>query len=455
MTRYLLISRSAEYETRLRRLLRAKLEALPGEYLAFGPDETLAQLRGTPRVALLGPLLNFTESKAIAAALQERHPGIGLIVVREQRSDLEDWVDGMAIHAVLSPEATDQTTVDLINRLEEWLVTHGKLPPVDDEPDEAPEEETPGPEATGLGAFGLDALDDDDALLDEPEEPEAEEDSPEDDEDAEDAEDRWILPVPLDDDIRSEVIAVVAPKGGQGKTTTAINLATGLAEVAPNSVVLVDADVQFGDIAHALNLDPHYSLADVASAGDDEMALKALFTHHEDDFFVVPAPPSPELADDIDAAALGAMLRNLATMFRYVIVDTTPGLGEHALAALENATDGVFVTNMTVPSLRALRKEFELLLDLDILPSNRHVVMNFMDKSGGLLQKDAEEIMGAKVDVLVPRSGAVVFASNQGVPVIHHDVRDPAAKALRELVQRIEPSAAPSRRRIHRKARTQ
>ncbi len=451
MSRYLLISRSAEYETRLRRLLRAKLEALPGEYLAFGPAETLAQLQGTPRVALLGPLLNFQESKAIALALQERVPGIGLIVVREQRSDLEDWVDGMAIHAVLSPEATDQTTVDLINRLEEWLVAHGKLLPVREEPEDSEDPEMPdqlGPEAAGVGEFLLASLDDQEGLVDDDDEQESQ-DPPE-----EGPADTWILPAPLDEDVRTEVIAVVAPKGGQGKTTTAINLATGLAEVAPNSVVLVDADVQFGDIAHALNLDPHYSLADVASAGDDEMALKALFSHHEDDFFVVPAPPSPELADDVDAAALGALLRNLATMFRYVIVDTTPGLGEHALAALENATDGVFVTNMTVPSLRALRKEFELLRDLDILPSNRHVVMNFADKSGGLLRKDAEEIMGARVDVLVPRSGAVVFASNQGVPVIHHDVRDPAAKALRELVQRIDPSAAPSRRRIHRKART-
>ena len=54
---------------------------------------------------------------------------------------------------------------------------------------------------------------------------------------------------PIDGSVRTEAIAVVAPKGGQGKTTIAINLATGLAEVAPNSVVLVDADLQFGDIA--------------------------------------------------------------------------------------------------------------------------------------------------------------------------------------------------------------
>ena len=65
----------------------------------------------------------------------------------------------------------------------------------------------------------------------------------------------WEFP-PLEAGVPSEAIAVVAPKGGQGKTTIAINLATGLAEVAPNSVVLVDADLQFGDITAALALSP-------------------------------------------------------------------------------------------------------------------------------------------------------------------------------------------------------
>ena len=260
---------------------------------------------------------------------------------------------------------------------------------------------------------------------------------------------------PINANVRTEVIVVAAPKGGQGKTTTAINLAAGLAEVEPNSVVLVDADVQFGDIANALELNSQYSLADVVHVGNDEVALKALLTHHADDFFVIPSPPSPELADTISGESLGRFIARLATMFRYVIVDTTPGLGEHTLTALEHATDGVFVTSMTVTSLRALRKEFELLLALDLVPANRHVILNFVEKNTGLLTKDAEAILGAPIDVEVPRSAAVVLASNSGAPLIHHDVRDAAAKAFRSVVQRIDPNAVPTRKRIHRKTRAQ
>ncbi|GAA2037157.1 hypothetical protein GCM10009819_22200 [Agromyces tropicus] len=460
MTRYLLVSRSAEYESRLRRLLRARLQVVPGEYVTFGPDSVMGQVERSPRIALLGPLLSYEETKSLTGALAETYPGIGLIVVREQRSDLEDWVDGMEIHAVLSPEAADGTTEALLTRLDDWLVASGRMSEITAEEVAAEERRE---EIAGVFALMSPAVEEDSTpsfLVDRPGpdragetavEPPLAEPEPEPEPEVE-PEPEWVLP-PIGEGVRSEIIVVAAPKGGQGKTTTAMNLAAGLAEVHPNSVVLVDADVQFGDIANALDLRPQYSLSDVVGVGEDEVAMKALLTRHNDDFFVVAAPPSPELADQIPPAALAALLRRLAGMFRFVVVDTTPGLGEHTLASLEEATDGVFVTNMTVPSLRALRKEFELLVALNLLPVNRHIVLNFVEKNTGLLPKDAERILGAQIDVEVPRSLGVVHASNAGTPLIHHDVRDPAARAIRTVVQRIEPDAIPTRKRIHRKAR--
>ena len=215
----------------------------------------------------------------------------------------------------------------------------------------------------------------------------------------------WLFPAALPDGARSEILAVVAPKGGQGKTTISINLAAALADAAPNSVVLVDADVQFGDISAALDLQPSHTLIDAANAAvtGDELVLKTYLTRHADGFYVVPGAASPELGDELTAAQLGALLRSLAQIFRYVIVDTTPGLGEHTLAAIENSTDAVFVTNMGVPSLRAMRKELELLLQIGLLPHNKHVVLNFSEKQSGLTVRDAERIVGAKMNVVVPR----------------------------------------------------
>ena len=58
------------------------------------------------------------------------------------------------------------------------------------------------------------------------------------------------------------VVAVMSPKGGVGKTTVATNLAVGLAKTAPMGVVIVDLDLQFGDVASALNVDPEHTITD-------------------------------------------------------------------------------------------------------------------------------------------------------------------------------------------------
>ncbi len=438
MTPFLLVSRSAEYESRLRALLGARLSVVTGEFLAFGPDAVMDRVDGSPRIALLGPVLNYEETFGLVNALTARHPDIGLIVVREQRSDLEDWVDELTLHAVLSPSASDDTTLELFDRLSGWLVDSGKAdahdfdPPTDHEPDgrlaSLFQSET-GSERRGEEFDHLVQVSTATAQV-------------------------WEFP-PLEVGMPTEAIAVVAPKGGQGKTTLAVNLATGLAEVAPNSVVLVDADMQFGDVVTALGLEPEKTIVEaVSDAAVDEIVFKTSLTHHDGGFFVVASAPSPELGDSIPPEALGRLIDRLRGAFRYVVVDTTPGLGEQTLAALEHVTDAIFVTNMSVPSLRAMRTEFELLTTIGLMPGNRHIVLNQTDKLSGLTVRDAEHIIGAPIDVDVPRSSAVLLASNRGVPLIHDDVRDPAAKAIRSVVRRIAPEAYPKPRRIQRRRRS-
>ncbi|WP_022889357.1 AAA family ATPase [Agromyces italicus] len=440
MLPYLLVSRSAEYETRLRALLGDRLAVVPGEFLTFGPEAVVSRVNDVPRIAMLGPVLNYEETRGLVDALTAKHPNLGLIVVREQRSDLEDWVDELSLHAVLNPDATDETTVGLLDRLALWLVAHGHAESHDfDVPAAVEVEDAPFIDA----AVADEVVVDSDLAAELAASDEVEPEAP-----------MWEFP-PLEAGAPTEAIAVVAPKGGQGKTTIAINLATGLAEVAPNSVVLVDADLQFGDITATLALQPDKTIVDaVADAAIDELVLKTTLTRHEDGFFVVASAPSPELGDQVAPAALADLISRLRSTFRFVVIDTTPGLGEHTLVTLEHVTDAVFVTNMGVPSLRATRTEFELLTKLGLMPGNRHIVLNQVDKHSGLTIKDVENIIGAPVDIEVPKSSAVLLASNRGVPLIHDDVRDPAAKAIRSIVLRIAPEAFPKRSKIQRRRRS-
>ncbi|MFL6064277.1 MAG: CpaE family protein [Friedmanniella sp.] len=239
------------------------------------------------------------------------------------------------------------------------------------------------------------------------------------------------------------VISVVSPKGGVGKTTVATNLAVGLARMAPQATVLVDLDIQFGDVASGLNLDPEYFLpsAVTGAASRDTMVLKTFLTLHETGLYVLAAPESPIEADGISADAVRRLLRTLATEFRYVVVDTAPGLSEHTLAVMDETTDVVLLTSMDVPGLRGLRKELETLRALDLLGQRRQVVLNFSDPATGLSLADIEATVGTSIDVMLPRSKAAPASVNLGVPLLQSGTRDPMTKQLRTLVDRVGDGA--------------
>ena len=243
---------------------------------------------------------------------------------------------------------------------------------------------------------------------------------------------------------RGRVISVVSSKGGVGKTTLSTNIAVGLALHAPQSVVLVDLDVQFGDVASALNLSPEYSLADAVSsaASHDSMVLKTFLTRHETGLYVLAAPESPAAADGITGADVERVLSMLAAEFAFVVVDTAPGLSEHTLAALDRTTDPVLLTSLDVPGLRGLRKEVDTLNELGMLTDARRLVVNFVDPRSGLGLADVEATIGARVDVALPRSRSVPSSVNVGVPLLQAGGSDKTTKQLRTLVKSLLAGSA-------------
>ncbi|RFU19042.1 AAA family ATPase [Geodermatophilus marinus] len=263
---------------------------------------------------------------------------------------------------------------------------------------------------------------------------------------------------PLEETARftGRVITVASPKGGVGKTTAATNLAIGLTAAAPQSTVLVDLDVQFGDVAYALGLVPEYTLPDAVHgpASEDTMVLKTFLTQHPSGLFAVCGSESPAAGDTVTGEDVTRLLAALSREFRYVVVDTAPGLSEQTLAAIDRATDVIMLSSMDVPGVRGLRKEMAVLGELGMIPAGRHVVMNLADPKGGLSVRDVEVAIGCGVDVVVPRSPAVPTSTNQGVPILAGDRKDPAAKEFRRLVSRFAatPLVKPGRYRAKHRA---
>ncbi len=238
-------------------------------------------------------------------------------------------------------------------------------------------------------------------------------------------------------DVEGRIIVVASPKGGVGKSTVAVNMAVELARTAPSQVVVVDLDLRFGDVATMLDLMPDHSIADVFSTGGglDTLMLKTYLAAHTSGLWVVAAPDSPAAADSIEPSHIQDLLRVLARAFRYVVVDTGSGLDEPTLAAMEVASDAVFVCGLDIAGVRNMRKEIEILGTVGVLPKRHQLVVNMADRRSGMKPEDVATVVGLPVSAVVPRSFDVLLGGNKGVPLLTKKKQGgAAAKTLRSVV---------------------
>jgi pilus assembly protein CpaE len=254
---------------------------------------------------------------------------------------------------------------------------------------------------------------------------------------------------PLASPDESRTITIVSPKGGVGKTSIATNMAIGLAEDHPSDVVLVDLDLQFGDVASTLDLTPAHTIEEALSpsAAADNLIVKTMLTVHSSGFHVLCGAESPAANDEVTGPQIVRLLTQLATQFRYVIVDTAGGLTEPTLAALEVTDDIVLVSTMDVACVRGVRKAVELLSQIGLLPGSRVLALNLASNQSGMKVKDVEAAVGLPVDIVIPRSNDVQLASNHGIPLMLNKKKGgPFVKAIRTLITHLENLGTPTQR---------
>lgn len=249
---------------------------------------------------------------------------------------------------------------------------------------------------------------------------------------------REALHPPEDTGPKGRVITVLGPKGGAGKTLVASNLAVGLAEADPDRVAVLDLDLKFGDLTSALQLVPEHTLAEVVELHGplDPTTLKVYLTAHPAHLYALAAPSTPAAGEEVPVAKVTETLGLLADEFASVVVDTSAGIDEHALAAAERSTDLVLVCTMDVASVRALRKLLDALDAVGMTRQARHVVLNRADSRVGLSVEDIEATLGTPVHLGLPSSRAVPQSMNEGTTLLERGDRQRIGRQLRELVGR-------------------
>ena len=172
------------------------------------------------------------------------------------------------------------------------------------------------------------------------------------------------------------IITVMSAKGGSGKTVMATNLAMLLAlNHDATQVVVVDSDLQFGDVCLVLQLEPKLTVVNAAQEIHrlDESLLDSLLTKHPTGMSVLAAPLEPAFADEISTSAMIEILGMLRNMFDYVIVDTASLLDELLLSLLERADEVLFIVDMDLPSVKNAKLALEVIALIRIQQKSRNL----------------------------------------------------------------------------------
>src|SRR5262245_39208227 len=235
-----------------------------------------------------------------------------------------------------------------------------------------------------------------------------------------------------------EVVVAFSTKGGVGKSVIATNLAVVLATYAQDRVALVDADLQFGDVAVMLGIPPVHTTTGAAGAIEtaDEQLMEALLaTHDASSLRVLCAPVEPSAGDKITPEEMVSIVRTLRRMFDWVIIDLPPHFDDVVLALIEEADHVLLVASMDIPSIKNLKVGIQTLDLLSLAGGKLKLVLNRANARVHLDVGDVERALGVNAEYRVPSDIAIPQAVNRGVPVVLDKPRAPAAQALRAVAE--------------------
>jgi pilus assembly protein CpaE len=232
------------------------------------------------------------------------------------------------------------------------------------------------------------------------------------------------------------MFTVFSPKGGVGVTTVAINLATNIHAITNNPTLLVDLDLNAGDVTTFLNMKPTYTISDVTMniTRLDRSFLKGVIQRHESGINVIAEPQRVEEGVSIAGTEVKKVLSLLKTMFKYTVIDTEPVLNDRTVAAIEMSEMLIIVFVLSLPGIRNMQRYFSYLDKLGVKREKIKLVVNRHLKKGDIKIEEAERVIKHPIFLSIPNEYNIAMASlNKGIPISSYDDKSKLNIGLKEL----------------------
>lgn len=248
----------------------------------------------------------------------------------------------------------------------------------------------------------------------------------------------------------AKVVTVFSTKGGAGKSVLAANLAVVLARRSDRPVVLVDADLQFGDVAVMLKLAPQHTIVDAVGSLDrlDSTLLQQfLMRHGPSGLYILPAPLEPSFADQISANEMVRIIELLRTFCEYVVIDTPAYFNEVVLGLIEESDEVLLIAGMDIPNIKNVKIGLQTLRLLNVPMTKLHLVLNRANSKVKLDVSEVERTLQIKAESLIPSDVVVPQSVNKGTPVVLDAPKSGVAKAIEQLADMFSTDTGGRRRR--------
>ncbi|MBI2332145.1 MAG: response regulator [Chloroflexi bacterium] len=237
-----------------------------------------------------------------------------------------------------------------------------------------------------------------------------------------------------------KIIVVYSPKGGTGCTTIAVNLAIALHN-EDTRTVLIDGNLQFGDVAIFVNEQGKNTVLDIAPRVDDldsEIVDEILIKHEASGIRILAAPQRPEMAEKISAEQFMKVLQFMQRMYSYVVVDTSCILTDVILSAIDLSDVVVLVTTQEIPAIKNSRLILDLLNTMGISKDRIVFAMNRFDKRIAITPERVSDNLKHELTAVIPLDEKIaITAVNRGIPFMLDNKSQPIGKGIFALAEAV------------------